>query len=538
MDNKKVLPKLREILEQERDRVKEEAERRATFKGELLVVKNNVGVIDTRKLPEGTLLGFVDGETIHELGYVIRSGNYQVVKLIQTPEKGQLRLIVMENLISYDLQLDILDRYIDGDLPQVYTSASMGNINGLDKYQGIAAATSLELPDNHLLLVIGPPGTGKTEFISRAAEIASKKGIRVLIASHTNRAVDNAIEKLETSRAIRVGNPSRISSTVMDYSLEKKVLSKLQVEDDDPEEVAEYYSKNSKKIEQEMLKTLNSTPIVGSTLIKSAIYPMNEQEFDLVFIDESSQALVSAALLAIQKGKKFVMVGDPYQLSPVLRFSNRSSQYSAFNFFYSLKPHAVWLRNHYRSNPQIIDFAARYVYKRAIRAHEVCKGIRLNIGSTNPVLSPHIPVVFLNVDGSEQGKGSKYNPREAEVTATLCEELELHGVKADDIGVITPYVKQKELISTRTNVEVNTIDGFQGREKDVIILSLTATKDLRFASDPRRLNVAVTRARKKLIVIGNEKSFMIPQNKKLLAYKLYKYAGQNRGVINANTTNL
>lgn len=535
MDNQKVLLKLRDILEDERDQVKEEVERRDTFEGELLVVKNNIGVIDTRKLPEGTLLGFVDSGSIHELGHVIRNGRYQIVKLNQTPEKQELKLIVMENLISYDLQLDILDRYLDEELPQIYTSASVGNIKGLDKYQGIAAATSLELPDEHLLLVIGPPGTGKTEFISRAAEIASRKDMRVLIASHTNRAVDNAIEKLEISRATRVGNPSRISPSVMDYSLERNVLNKLQVEEDDLEEVAEYYSRNSKKIEQEMLKTLNSTPIVGSTLIKSAIYPMNEQTFDLVFIDESSQALVSAALLAMQKGKRFVMVGDPYQLSPVLRYNNKSSQFSAFNFFYSLKPHAVWLRNHYRSNPHIINFAARYVYKKAIKPHESCKDVRLNISSTNPVLSPEYPVVFLNVNGSEEGKGSKYNPKEAEVTATLCEELELHGIKANDIGVITPYVKQKELISTKTDVEVNTIDGFQGREKDVIILSLTAVKDLRFASDPRRLNVAITRARKKLIVLGNEKSFIIPQNKKLLVYKLYKYAGQNGGVLNADS---
>ncbi len=533
MDSQKVLLKLREILEEERNRVREEAEQRASFEGELLAVKNNIGVIDTRKLPEGTLLGFMDGSTIQELGYVIRSGDHQVVKLIQTPEKRNLKLIVMENLISYDLQLDILDRYMAEELPQVYNSASIGNINGLDRYQGIAAATSLELPDDHLLLVIGPPGTGKTEFISKAAEMASMRGMRVLIASHTNRAVDNAIEKLETSRATRVGNPSRISPGALSYSLEKNVLHKMQVEDDDPEEVAEYYSKNSKKIEQEMLKTLNSTPIVGSTLIKSAIYPMNEQKFDLVFIDESSQALVSAALLAMQKGKRFVMVGDPYQLSPVLRYNNKSSKFSAFNFFYSLKPQAVWLRNHYRSNPDIIDFAAKFIYRKAITPHESCKDVRLNIGSTNPVLSPQLPVVFLNVQGTEEGKGSKYNFGEAEATATLCEELQLHGVRAEDIGVITPYVKQKELISTKTDVEVNTIDGFQGREKDVIILSLTATKDLSFASDSRRLNVAITRARKKLIVLGNKKSFMITGNKKLLAYKLYRYAGQKGAVIDA-----
>jgi|Deesub1362A_J573_1020465.scaffolds.fasta_scaffold00401_38 superfamily I DNA and/or RNA helicase len=532
MNTQEILLKLRDTLENERRQLKKESESKGTFDGELIASRGNIGVIKTRKIPEGALLGYLDNDSAHELGYVIRSGKFHVVKLIQNPEPGELKLMEMENLISYDLQINIIDYFLDSELPKICTTFVQGEISGLDEYQSKAAMTSLNLEDGGLLLIIGPPGTGKTSFISKAAKIASDEGMRVLISSHTNRAVDNAIEKLNPEYAVRVGNPFKISRNVQKHSLEKRIRDKFTVENEsDADELIEFISKKSRLIEREMIKTLNSASIVGSTLIKSAIYPMNEQSFDLVFIDESSQALISAALLAIQKGRKYVLVGDPYQLSPVLRCRMDSSKFSAFSFFYSIKPCVLWLRNHYRSNAKIIGFSEKYIYKKQIKAHESCKNIKLNISSDNPILNPDLPIVFLCVDGTEEGKGSKLNRKEAEMTVKLCDELITHGVNKRDIGIVTPYVKQKELIKELTDVEVNTVDGFQGREKDVIIYSLTAVSDLRFASNPRRLNVAVTRARKKLIVIGNEKSFVVPGNRTKLVYYLYNYAKEENAVI-------
>jgi len=535
MNKREVLLKLREILEAERIMVKKEAEKRESFKGELLISKGNIGVIRTRKLPEGTLLGFIDDSSINELGYVIRSGKFHILKMINIPENQDLRLIELENLISYDLQINIIDYFLETGLPEVADSSFAGDIEGLDEYQSRAAITSLNLKDNQLLLVIGPPGTGKTSFISKTAEIAAESDMRVLITSHTNRAVDNAIEKLDMEGVVRVGSPSKISPEIHRYSLEKIVLDNIQFEEkENAEELVDYISKKSRLIEREMIKTLNSASIIGSTLIKSAIYPMNEQNFDLVFIDESSQSLISAALLAIQKGSKYVLVGDPYQLSPVLKFRIDSSKFSAFNFFHSIKPHVLWLRNHYRSNAKIIGFSEKYIYRRQIKAHESCRNIRLNTSTDNPVLSPDLPVVFLSVDGVEEGKGSKINRKEAEVALKTCDKLLKCGVRRENIGIITPYVKQRELIRKMTDIEVNTVDGFQGREKDVIIFSVTAVSDLRFASNPRRLNVAVTRAKKKLIVIGNEKSFIIPGNKAKLIYHLYNYAKRENAVFHTS----
>lgn len=547
MNKELELKNLRYVLEKERNLVKREIERRERFKGEILATRNNIGVLkSSRKLIEGTLIGFVDDGNTHELGYVIRRGKLNIVKLLQKPpkESEELELLELENLISYDLQIDIIDYFLEEELPEIRTEFCSRTIDGLDEFQGNAAATSIELDGNQILLVIGPPGTGKTTFISKSAEMAVEEGMRVLITSHTNRAVDNAIEKLDNG--LRVGNPSRVSRDALKYSLEKQVLSNIKIDEEDVEEMAEQFSTKSGKIEKEMLRILNSSRIVGSTLIKSAIYPMNEQNFDLIFIDESSQALISAALLAIRKGRKFVLVGDPYQLSPVLRFSKKPSKFSAFNFFASINPSMMWLRNHYRSNPKIIGFSEKYIYKSRIRAHPSCENIKLNIpfesetlthsyfdfGSNgNPILDPEKPVLYICVNGNEEGKGSKMNMAEAEMASKIVQDFEMHGIDRDKIGVITPYVRQKELISGMVDVEVNTVDGFQGREKDVIIFSVTAVSDLRFPSDPRRLNVALTRPKKKLIVLGNEKSFMIYANKYRLLYQLYLYAKNLGGLI-------
>ena len=152
----------------------------------------------------------------------------------------------------------------------------------------------------------------------------------------------------------------------------------------------------------------------------------------------------------------------------------------------------------------------------------------LKIGSNHPVLNEK-PVVFIHVGGEEERDGrSKFNSKEIEVCDELVRELRKY-LSPEKIGVISPYVAQIKRIAERVKgVEVNTVDAFQGREKDVIIFSVTSTGKMDFVSNPNRLNVAFTRARKKLIVIGNGRAMY--RSKGSMLYKFLEYVYELNGI--------
>ncbi|AGK61208.1 hypothetical protein Asulf_01210 [Archaeoglobus sulfaticallidus PM70-1] len=540
MEKLEVLERLRNILKEEKEIVKREVEKRGSFRGEIEGISRNFCSIKVEKpVSEGTLLGFLD-DGLHELGYVLRydrNGRSAILKLFSTPEEESLKLVEMESLLSYDLQIQALDHFIENpDFPrEVDVRTSGQKIEGLDEYQSDAVVASLSLEENEVMRVIGPPGTGKTTFIAYCAKIAMDEGKRVFIASHTNRAVDNALEKIlefdlhRSKYVVRVGRYWKTSGDVrkilLEYMAMRDVTSLMHF---DLDSLAKEYS----KIERKSLEILSKSRIVGSTLIKSGMYPLVDQHFDLVLIDEASQALISSALLSISQESSFVVVGDPFQLSPVLRTGWNSSKYSAFNFF-SSKP--LWLRNHYRSNEKIINFASRYVYGGKIKPHESCKNIKLEVDCADKgfrwfIIDPGRTVIFVSVDSRDEPmKKSRVNPKEAAVVGDIVRTLLDAGV--EDVGVITPYIAQRDQIREIISVEVDTVDAFQGRERDVIVFSTTAVRNLRFACEKRRFNVAVTRARKKIIVVGNRKSFLIPENRKTLLYHFMNYARENNGFI-------
>ncbi|MGB9622567.1 MAG: AAA domain-containing protein, partial [Candidatus Bathyarchaeia archaeon] len=169
---------------------------------------------------------------------------------------------------------------------------------------------------------------------------------------------------------------------------------------------------------------------------------------------------------------------------------------------------------HYRSNEKIIGFSAEKVYKGNIRPHPSCSKIRLEItaeGALAQMLDPEKPAVLVHVEGQERAEeGSRWNEEELRAATNIIQELIAHGVQPQLIGAISPYRAQRNRLSEilREEVEVGTVDAFQGREKDIIIFSATATsqRSTRFVENERRLNVALTRARKKLIVLANAKA--------------------------------
>ncbi|ADC64643.1 AAA ATPase [Ferroglobus placidus DSM 10642] len=487
------------------------------------------------------------------LGFVVDRYDDTAVVYSTSPlafNEESLLVFKSENLVGYDLQINLLEKIIHGaadPLEEMASEVVFGKAKlppaiarkrivgvGLDEFQKEAVESILALEEGELLLVVGPPGTGKTRVISRAALELADQGEKVLITSHTNRAVDTALERLHPSMAVRVGRPERVSESMKDYLIENRAREKegvgrrLKQLDREVERIKKNMRRRKKggwgevflsmgldflyHERAELLKAaeeevVEEAKIVGTTLIKSNLWPVKNVEFDTVLIDESSQVSISLALLGMVKARKYVLVGDHHQLLPVLRSVRDARRYSAFIYLKNKYPHRVkWLKRHYRSNSKIASLT-RFFYEESIQPDESCRSIVLETGKhVQPALSPDKPVVFVSVEGEEVVMdGSKANVSEVEVCRWLVEELVKAGVPEQEIACISPYRAQVELLKEvmGRSVEIGTVDAFQGREKDVVIFTVTATRNFRFAADPNRLNVAFTRARKKLIVVGN-----------------------------------
>ena len=497
------------------------------------------------------------------LGTVIDSYSDTLILSASAPP-GRMRIFHSENLVGYDLQLALLERIMGDDLSDLERAAvhavfgrdggidggrvkGRGDGNhleafdpdyamdyalspacGLDEYQRHAVEGSLNLHPGDILIIVGPPGTGKTSVIAAAAEELARGGEKILITSHTNLAVDNVLERLKS--AVRVGRPNK--STLKKHLLDTKVreihpeLKSLERRIDSIKrriwkltglkqktlggELIELYAERNSVIRSAGEEILKSAEVIGTTLIKSNLHPLASYSFDTVFIDESSQTTITLALLGMIKAKKYVLVGDHHQLPPVITAGN-PGKYCTFTYLKAKYPQRVrWLRMHYRSNEKIAKLT-RLFYEEEIHPSKECSKIRLEI-SAKGVLSPEKPVAFLDVQGKDRKVGgSRANAAEAEACCEVVGSLLKHGVSAGDIACIAPYRAQVEQIRSRLlglgyAVDVGTVDAFQGRERDVVIFSITATSDFRFASNPNRLNVAFSRARKKLVVVGNARS--------------------------------
>jgi len=598
-----LLQKLREVLEGERRLAVKDALRSLT-PARVLDVSDGIVTLETRPgmFEAGDSLGLKIDDKAKWLGTIIDSGGDLVTVLMgdsrSLVREGQLiQVFDYESLISYDLQLSLLDSLENKGEGLVIHNAEavkvamdrrpMGRLMHaalsnkrdvkegfeLDESQAKAVEAALGLGDNELLLIVGPPGTGKTRVIAKVAYELAFRGERVLISSHTNRAVDNAIELLPIDQTLRVGRPEKVMEHVKSYLLSYKVKEKcgrelmrieeemnkhlkwVRILEDElknvkhryereklrgtlkrlKEQVKELFEERGKLVKKAAEELVNRVPIVGATLVKSQLPPLDSREFDTVIIDEASQASITLALLAMVKARKWVLVGDHKQLQPIFKTLSISEceELSAFTRLYRMyEDRSLWLRRHYRSNVEIAKFVAQHVYDGMIEPAESCKEkvLRLRERPRLEPLDPSKPVVFVDMRGREEREGrSKYNLEEAQAVEALVEELLRLGVR--DIGVIAPYRAQRNLLAERLKdlgVEVDTVDAFQGREKDVIIFSVTSTRDLKFVSEPHRLAVALSRARLKLIVIGDAQA--VADHHNTLLGKYHRYCAEKRAV--------
>ena len=336
-------------------------------------------------------------------------------------------------------------------------------------------------------LIHGPPGTGKTYTLAHAVEALLDRGDRVLLSAFTNRAVDNAIEALEgrgITDVLRWGSETGVRDDMQEYRFER---------DGDP---------------QERSSALAGADVVAATTAACGSRILNSQSFDVAIVDEAGQLTEPGTFLAATLADRFVLVGDHRQLPPVVRAENDLRR-SLFERLVEDAPEAsVMLDRQYRMSQRIQYFPSEAFYDGRLRpATPEVAGRRL--ADLDGVDTGRLPaalsggVSYVDPGGSATGNTNRV---EADRVAEIVGSFLAAGVDRDDIGVIAPFRAQVAEISRRLSaVAVDTVDRFQGSSKEVIVISFTATGELSnpIFEDHRRVNVALTRAKRGLVLVGD-----------------------------------
>ncbi|NPB06757.1 MAG: IGHMBP2 family helicase [Aquificae bacterium] len=277
----------------------------------------------------------------------------------------------------------------------------------------------------------------------------------------------------------------------------------------------------AKKLEEKLVRrVLSRAPVVCTTNATAGSELLEPERFDLTVIDEATQATEPSCLIPLVKSPKLVMAGDHKQLPPtVLSEKAKPLSYTLFERMLELygEPVYAMLRLQYRMNEPIVEFPNRTFYGGKLLTPPEVARRRLPVKHPpgGPYADPEKPLVFKAVQGREEqkkGSTSYYNEAEATEAVKAVKELLKAGLKPEQVGVVSPYEEQVKLLEEllkNEGVEVKTVDGFQGREKEAMVVSFVRANpegELGFLKDYRRLNVAVTRPRTKLVLLGHEET--------------------------------
>ncbi|XP_022634850.1 DNA-binding protein SMUBP-2 isoform X1 [Vigna radiata var. radiata] len=421
----------------------------------------------------------------------------------------------------------------------------------LDQSQKEAVLKALS--SKNVFLLHGPPGTGKTTTVVEIILQEVKRGSKILACAASNIAVDNIVERLVPHRVklVRLGHPARLLPQVLDSALDAQVLrgDNSGLANDIRKEMKALNGKllktkdrNTRKDIQRELRTLSkeerkrqqlavtdvlkSADVILTTLIGAFSKKLDSTSFDLVIIDEAAQALEIACWIPLLKGSRCILAGDHLQLPPTIQSVEAEKKGLGRTLFERLAETygdeiTSMLTVQYRMHELIMDWSSKELYNSKIKAHASVSAHMLydldgvkRTSSTEPTLLL-VDTAGCDMEEKKDEEDSTFNEGEAEVTVAHAKRLVQSGVLPSDIGIITPYAAQVVLLKILKNkedrlkdVEISTVDGFQGREKEAIIISMVRSNSKKeyifqvgFLSDRRRMNVAVTRSRRQCCLV-------------------------------------
>jgi superfamily I DNA and/or RNA helicase len=415
-------------------------------------------------------------------------------------------------------------------------------------------------------IIHGPPGTGKTTTLVQAILETTRRERRVLVCAPSNTAVDLLTEKLAERgvNVIRLGNPSRVSELLLKHTLDAGVMahasySKMhamrQTAEQHRDTASEYVrdfgfeERQHRQWLREEARTLRqaaddlerfmtedvleSVQVITCTLVGASHRNIRHLSFETVFIDEAAQALEPGCWIPIAKGQRVVLAGDHHQLPPTVKSEQAAREglrETLFEKCIQRQPEtACMLTMQYRMHAQIMGFSSEKFYRGQLVPHHSVRHAGLE--AYDPRFALDLPVEFIDTAGSGfmevaiPESRSTANPEEANLLLTRLVQLLApyepteHDQDPLSIGVIAPYraqinylkdaIEDSEVLNDlllQGRLSVGTVDSFQGQERDIIAISLTRSNpqgEIGFLSDIRRMNVGMTRARRKLLLVGD-----------------------------------
>ena len=459
-------------------------------------------------------------------------------------------------LTNTDEHLELLKHILLGDAEAEFEDLKSITAPILNDSQN--EALNKVLSAKQVAIIHGPPGTGKTTTLIQAIIETLKTENQILVCAPSNAAVDLVAEKLHQQQisVVRVGHPARVTKELLSTTLDTRItvharykeLKSLRKSADEYRNLGHKYKRNFGHSEREQRRLmlmeakrfkaeanllsdyikddiLTKSRVICTTLVGANNMALKGRHFTTVFIDEAAQGLEPATWLPILKSDRVIFAGDHCQLPPTIKSieaAKKGLEITLFEKAIARNKADVMLSEQYRMNSKIMDFSNRQFYKGELKA---------NVTVANWGIIPEdLPIEFIDTAGSgfnEQinpESKSSLNPEEANLLfrhlnqyLSSIESLKLSD-EVSNIGIISPYKAQVSYMQETfqnnnpindtfsQKIAINTIDSFQGQERDIVYISLVRSNDqgeIGFLADTRRMNVAMTRARKKLVIIGD-----------------------------------